>query len=64
MVKKISLLLLALSFCRFSNAQFDLSGVVTTNDGKKIEHAVVTLKESLIRHFSDEKGKFTFFNLK
>jgi iron complex outermembrane receptor protein len=64
MVKKISLLLLALSFCRFSNAQFDLSGVVTTNDGKKIEHAVVTLKESLFRNFSDEKGRFTFYNLK
>ncbi|MFZ7117888.1 MAG: carboxypeptidase-like regulatory domain-containing protein, partial [Bacteroidota bacterium] len=64
MIKKFSLLLLALCLSLYSNAQLDLSGVVSTNDGKKVDHAVVTLKESLIRHFSDEKGKFTFFNLK
>jgi len=62
MIKKFSLLLLALCLSLYSNAQLDLSGVVSTNDGKKVDHAVVTLKESLIRHFSDEKGKFTFFN--
>ena len=64
MIKKFSLMLLALCFSFYSNAQFDLSGVVSTNDGKKVDNAVITLKESLIRHFSDEKGRFTFFNLK
>ncbi len=64
MIKKFSLMLLALCFSFYSNAQFDLSGVVSTNDGKKVDNAVITLKESLIRHFSDEKGRFTFFYLK
>ena len=64
MINKFSLLLLALCFSLYSNAQFDLSGVVSTNDGKKVDNAVITLKESLTRHFSDEKGRFTFFNLK